>query len=112
MLSDFREQPNEEIKRTARLNIGLIAKSGSRKDGGRYDVARKHSFGNEYQRMDGETNPQTRRIVRLTPCEEATYLQNEQKSEVEVCEIAPDVDVVEIGKSTFQRRIKIQSVLV
>ena len=90
----------------------MIAKGGSRKDGGRCDGARKHAFGNEYQRMDGETNPQTRRIVRSTPCEEATYLQNEQKSEVEVCEIAPEVDVVEIGKSAFQRRIKIQSVLV
>jgi hypothetical protein len=46
---------------------------------------------NEYERMDGEAHPQTRRIVRSTPCEQVTQLQEGQKSEVEVCETGKNI---------------------
>ena len=58
--------------------------------------------------MDGNAHPQTRRIVCSKLCEEATYLQKEQKSEIEVCEIEPETDVVEMRKRAFQQRIEDQ----
>ena len=46
VLHNSGERLTEDIKRAS---LGLLAKGGSKKDGGQCDEACEHAFGNEYQ---------------------------------------------------------------
>ena len=64
VLRDSGERLTEDI---IHESVGLIAKGGSKKDGGRCDEACEHAFGNEYQRMNDRAHPQTRRLFARHP---------------------------------------------